>query len=842
MNLAAGASSCTKEPHILCVSAVWLLRRTREFGDKSKQWRLIEFGIRVSTGSAYCVGEFVLLVKRENFFFWDDVRRIAKSFSVADRSCAFHGRFTRSRLLTGSMQAPSLLLTAPVRVRKAVNSEFEPSTNGKLSSARHVNETLQEFARVIQRNARRLVFIGENDRIQRLQLAQADGSEPEELDVDATLEDVIICMGNKHLVAIITPAKSPTACNDRPEAEKLGPPSPMGHQKSKSKKDAANDYFLPATPSAALSPEETELTTFGLGTRVSPFRSSYEPPVRGLKITIPSADSNHAVNQDERNPFDQDLTAGERQTIGTQPLAPRLSNYNGEILGNSGLPGAITSSVTTPSPAELAHFLVRGSSIPLNRPPPPRGVCMNATTMYPSCHSGGPNVAGFQTLAPTLLNRLPVIPSSNPVCATATHNIALLVQFLASQLRAFIPVNGTASPSDSLPFSPSGNNKVKVSSSEAAPAGNNPGETVDFQNADKPPEKSCLKGYRHGPENESQKPATETVKPTVSETHDKDDSSSSANVNTTAAPSSDGLESENMHDRSELVFLVNRRSKTGVGSHHLKLSDLSAFFHLSVVDAAKKLGVSQTTLKKACRKFGLKRWPGRKVRSLESTIHGLEHTIAVGQGAGMEELTEAYMRSEVSKLQQEMDQLVHGTATQQHSPVARTADLYKRLYSRGWRSKYHSSCGRFDLDLNTESRGSEGFVSFNRRKATDEAKPPNAKPKAENGGLSPDAVEPNGTTPKASFGKDDSLSQTDNGGIDNIDDNASSLCSSKGAQLGLLKESTADEKVELATNGNRSRTQKKLEELPVDVEVIDLEPEKDTLVERCPKRHKTEVA
>lgn len=37
--------------------------------------------------------------------------------------------------------------------------------------------------------------------------------------------------------------------------------------------------------------------------------------------------------------------------------------------------------------------------------------------------------------------------------------------------------------------------------------------------------------------------------------------------------------------------------------------------------------------------------------------------------------------------------------SQQHSPAVRTADLYKRLYSRGWRSKYHSP-GRHDLDLN----------------------------------------------------------------------------------------------------------------------------------------------
>jgi uncharacterized coiled-coil protein SlyX len=54
-----------------------------------------------------------------------------------------------------------------------------------------------------------------------------------------------------------------------------------------------------------------------------------------------------------------------------------------------------------------------------------------------------------------------------------------------------------------------------------------------------------------------------------------------------------------------------------------------------------------------------------QVRSLESTIHGLEHTIAVGQGVGMEELTEAQIRSEVLKLQQEMDHLVHGLPSMQ---------------------------------------------------------------------------------------------------------------------------------------------------------------------------------
>ncbi|KAG6543437.1 hypothetical protein Mapa_015107 [Marchantia paleacea] len=744
--------------------------------------------------------------------------------------------------------------------------KFTVSVRGhQWSSARHVNETLQEFARVIQKNARRLVFIGENDSIQRLQLAKADGSEPEELDVDATLEDVIICMGNKHLVAIITPAGKPTG-NGRPEAgnEKLGPTSPMAvsshHQKPKLRKDVTSCYVLPATP-AALTAEESEIATFGLGTRVPPFKSTCEPPVRGLKITIPSSDPIPAVFHDERNVFGQDLLNEQRQTVVPPAPAPRANAFNNAIQG------AVTSSISTPSPAELAHFLVKGSSLPLNRPS--GWMCLN-NPIYPPCHS-----AGFQTFASALISRLPMMPASNPACPSPTPNIALLVQFLASQLRAFIPVSGAQSSPKSAPLSPSGN-RSKASNVEVVPVATKPGEMNRCQNGDKPSERSCSKDYRQGQENQSPKLASEHVKASVSESHEKDDSSSSANVNTAAAPSSDGLESENMQDRSELIFLVNRRSKTvgtsnlipdlsaryihscfiliahsqiasvnqtlvpqaGVGTHHLKLSDLSAYFHLSVVDAAKKLGVSQTTLKKACRKFGLKRWPGRKVRSLESTIHGLEHTIAVGQEAGMEELTEAYMRSEVSKLQQEMDQLVHGTPPQQHSPVARTADLYKRLYSRGWRSKYHSSCGRFDLDLNMDSRDSEGIISFTQRKSTEEVKPAITSSKTDHGGLTSQDMETNGNTPMASLCKDDSLSQTGNGLTDNIHDNANSF--SKGVQLELLNTSTPDTALDFAASGNRIRTQK-LEELPVDVEVIELDRDKDLTMERCPKRHKAEI-
>ncbi|XP_002975726.2 uncharacterized protein LOC9630378 [Selaginella moellendorffii] len=257
----------------------------------------------------------------------------------------------------------------------------------------------------------------------------------------------------------------------------------------------------------------------------------------------------------------------------------------------------------TPSPAELAQFLVRSSSA--SRPSSNAPLLPNAPA------------AAFRPF-----------PANAPA-----PNIALLAQFLAAQLRAFTPAQNSQQqqqPFEAFPplGKPAANDLAASSLQQRAGPAPKPG-VANAKASNKQPK-----------------------------TDEKDASSSSANASNPSPQCADTNDASK--GRSELVFLVNRRSKVGAGTHHLILSDLSAYFHLSIVDAAKKLGVSQTTLKKACRKFGLKRWPGRKVRSLESTIHGLEHTIAVGQGAGMEELTEAYMRSEVLKLQQEMEQLVHG--------------------------------------------------------------------------------------------------------------------------------------------------------------------------------------
>ncbi|EKX41214.1 hypothetical protein GUITHDRAFT_153887 [Guillardia theta CCMP2712] len=45
---------------------------------------------------------------------------------------------------------------------------------------------------------------------------------------------------------------------------------------------------------------------------------------------------------------------------------------------------------------------------------------------------------------------------------------------------------------------------------------------------------------------------------------------------------------------------------------NLKLKDISKFFHLRQSEAAKQLGISLTSLKSSCRRFGILRWPSAR--------------------------------------------------------------------------------------------------------------------------------------------------------------------------------------------------------------------------------------
>jgi len=56
---------------------------------------------------------------------------------------------------------------------------------------------------------------------------------------------------------------------------------------------------------------------------------------------------------------------------------------------------------------------------------------------------------------------------------------------------------------------------------------------------------------------------------------------------------------------------------------------LAAHFHVPITEASKNLGVCATVLKKICRKYGIQRWPHRKIKSLERMIEVLQSVTVV---------------------------------------------------------------------------------------------------------------------------------------------------------------------------------------------------------------------
>ena len=67
--------------------------------------------------------------------------------------------------------------------------------------------------------------------------------------------------------------------------------------------------------------------------------------------------------------------------------------------------------------------------------------------------------------------------------------------------------------------------------------------------------------------------------------------------------------------RSVLFFPRPKEAwEPGHLTHHICVSKerIEGLFHLKLVDAAREIGLCPTTFKKACRRFGLTKWPSRK--------------------------------------------------------------------------------------------------------------------------------------------------------------------------------------------------------------------------------------
>lgn len=66
----------------------------------------------------------------------------------------------------------------------------------------------------------------------------------------------------------------------------------------------------------------------------------------------------------------------------------------------------------------------------------------------------------------------------------------------------------------------------------------------------------------------------------------------------------------------------------GHGDRTITIEDLAPHFHVSLRDAASRMGISVTTLKRACRRLGLQRWPRRELASRAQEVSNAAAQVA----------------------------------------------------------------------------------------------------------------------------------------------------------------------------------------------------------------------
>ncbi|KAJ6406568.1 hypothetical protein OIU84_010139 [Salix udensis] len=102
--------------------------------------------------------------------------------------------------------------------------------------------------------------------------------------------------------------------------------------------------------------------------------------------------------------------------------------------------------------------------------------------------------------------------------------------------------------------------------------------------------------------------------------------------------------------RSNLALQRERAGK-------LTLNDFREYFHLPIEDAARKLELCPTVVKKICRKHGMTRWPHRKIKSILRQLTDLK---VLSNSIDAEERARA--QAETMRLQEEMRKACSGSA------------------------------------------------------------------------------------------------------------------------------------------------------------------------------------
>ncbi|KAL1813718.1 hypothetical protein ACET3Z_023783 [Daucus carota] len=115
----------------------------------------------------------------------------------------------------------------------------------------------------------------------------------------------------------------------------------------------------------------------------------------------------------------------------------------------------------------------------------------------------------------------------------------------------------------------------------------------------------------------------------------------------------------------------NARCKTSA----LELDEIRKHFNLPLTEAAKKLNVGPTVLKKRCRELNIKRWPHRKIKSLQCLINNIKEM-------GMTNKKEIEMLEESQRMLERVPELELSESAKRLRQSCFKANYKKRRLSR----------------------------------------------------------------------------------------------------------------------------------------------------------------
>ncbi|KAE9609312.1 hypothetical protein Lal_00020637 [Lupinus albus] len=121
----------------------------------------------------------------------------------------------------------------------------------------------------------------------------------------------------------------------------------------------------------------------------------------------------------------------------------------------------------------------------------------------------------------------------------------------------------------------------------------------------------------------------------------------------TSGGQSDEMEQEVENGRVSRLNLAEKRERIA----KMNLSDLSDYFHMPIGEAARRLDLCVTAVKKVCRRGDLERWPHRKIKSVVKQIRVLRRSLNSADA-----MTRARTEADIIRLEELMRQHCGGIA------------------------------------------------------------------------------------------------------------------------------------------------------------------------------------